>query len=504
MKAFIAAVAVIVIFGAGTQLLAQTKPAGAATKPAATSADKALLGSADFKPTPDRPIGWRGDGTGRFPGATPPTVWAKDKNIIWHTAQIERWPKPVSTPVIVGDRIFIVTEPSDLVCIDKLTGVVQWIRSNNYFDAMPDAEKKANATLVDAVAPLSAKLAQTHEAIVKLSAPGAAAQGLSQKVVEATELDAKIYEQMRAADKKYTRTHVDIPVAPTPCSDGKRVYVWLGHGVAACYDLDGTRRWITLENRCPGGGGHHGYHASPVLAGGKLLAFLVDLLAFDADTGKLAWSAPVATVMGSNYHSSLLVTTTENEPTVLVTENEASWLGIRVSDGKRLWASESLHPWTCGTPVLNNGFLYIDGGKGFAAYRMPAKAGEKGTLLVTKYTEGDLPVASCVYNDGLVYGVNPSGLLRAYDAATAEIVYEHQLEISKAGDKNAFYASLTMAGKYIYVTHNNGAVQIIEPGRKFKSVGTNTLGESTNTAPIFEGNRMYFRTGGGLYCIGEK
>ena len=36
-----------------------------------------LLGSPDFKPTAERPVGWRGDWTGRFPGATPPTQWSR-------------------------------------------------------------------------------------------------------------------------------------------------------------------------------------------------------------------------------------------------------------------------------------------------------------------------------------------------------------------------------------------------------------------------------------------
>src|SRR5438046_2339291 len=34
------------------------------------------LGSADFHPSPEHPFGWRGDGTGRFPGATPVTEWS--------------------------------------------------------------------------------------------------------------------------------------------------------------------------------------------------------------------------------------------------------------------------------------------------------------------------------------------------------------------------------------------------------------------------------------------
>src|SRR6516162_5166610 len=43
-----------------------------ATEPVAPT-----LGSAEFKPTPDRPCGWRGDWSGRYVGATPPTAWSR-------------------------------------------------------------------------------------------------------------------------------------------------------------------------------------------------------------------------------------------------------------------------------------------------------------------------------------------------------------------------------------------------------------------------------------------
>jgi hypothetical protein len=35
------------------------------------------LGSPDFYPSAERPVGWRGDWSGRFPGATPPTDWSR-------------------------------------------------------------------------------------------------------------------------------------------------------------------------------------------------------------------------------------------------------------------------------------------------------------------------------------------------------------------------------------------------------------------------------------------
>jgi outer membrane protein assembly factor BamB len=37
--------------------------------------DKAPLGSPEFHPSAEKPVGWRGDGSGRFPAASPPLEW---------------------------------------------------------------------------------------------------------------------------------------------------------------------------------------------------------------------------------------------------------------------------------------------------------------------------------------------------------------------------------------------------------------------------------------------
>lgn len=67
---------------------------------------------------------------------------------------------------------------------------------------------------------------------------------------------------------------------PTPVSDGQHVYVWNGMGVAACYDLDGRRQWIT---RVPTGPLEYG--SSPALADGVLAVFLGKLHGLNAKTG---------------------------------------------------------------------------------------------------------------------------------------------------------------------------------------------------------------------------
>src|SRR6185295_4549005 len=67
--------------------------------------EKAPYGAADFMPSVDRPIGFRGDGSGHYPGATPPTTWTRNekgekKNILWETKlPCYSW----ATPVVVGD-----------------------------------------------------------------------------------------------------------------------------------------------------------------------------------------------------------------------------------------------------------------------------------------------------------------------------------------------------------------------------------------------------------------
>src|SRR4051812_46128265 len=44
------------------------------------AAPPAPLGSEKFAPSPEQPIGWRGDASGRYPGATPPISWERKTN----------------------------------------------------------------------------------------------------------------------------------------------------------------------------------------------------------------------------------------------------------------------------------------------------------------------------------------------------------------------------------------------------------------------------------------
>lgn len=115
------------------------------------------LGSKDFYPSPEHPIGFLGDGTSYYPGATPVSIWqegtpksqvvpnkphsdvtiyrlADDKkvNIVWKTT-MPGWVN--SEPIVVGDLVFTHAEPNQLVCVDANSGKILWTRATNPYAA---------------------------------------------------------------------------------------------------------------------------------------------------------------------------------------------------------------------------------------------------------------------------------------------------------------------------------------------------------------------------------
>ena len=83
------------------------------------------------------PVGWRGDGSGIFPNTTPATQWSPTQNVVWKT-KLPDWSN--ATPLIVGDKIFVMSEPDVLVCCDVASGKILWQKANAIIDSFGPAE----------------------------------------------------------------------------------------------------------------------------------------------------------------------------------------------------------------------------------------------------------------------------------------------------------------------------------------------------------------------------
>src|SRR5689334_7067953 len=197
---------------------------------------------------PEHITGWRGDGTGRYPDANPPTTWSRSEkgektNFIWETKMPSySW----ATPIIVGDKIFVRSEPYDLICLNKKDGKVLWIRSHPAIEAISAEEKKANPAFQE-IEGLMTQLKAANDTL--------AAQGWSEAQYKVKwDLQKKINELTTKADPKYKlppdmwQESTAGFTGTTPCSDGKLIFFTSGCGVTAAYDLDGNKKWARYES----------------------------------------------------------------------------------------------------------------------------------------------------------------------------------------------------------------------------------------------------------------
>jgi len=480
--------------------------------------------------------GYRRDGTGSFPEATPPTVWATNQNVIWKTPMPGRGE---GAPILVGDKIFVCSETDTLLCVSAGDGKILWQKAAHGYHDVLTPEQAAQAKIDEAMAPAltvqmqalkteinaglpaqiaaAQKEAQTLEAQLKAKPDDPALkQNLDEKNKQVASLTSlkeeksKLFHKVREElDSGWTLPVLDSAeglASTTPVSDGKQVYESCGTGVAVCYDLDGNRPWIRLVEKP---GSHIGQRASPLLFDGKLFVHgHLKMFALDASSGKEVWQAPV-----KESFNAPAVLSHMGKDTVIVMGSGEVRLG---TDGRLL-----IYGGGCDlcAPVSQDGVVYITNGNqgwagGFRAFKLPAEPPATATqpdILWKSALYGAHYNCSPIVHDGLVYALRGTGQFTVMDAKTGAVVYDRLLDNPGIAKGAFFLSNLTVAGKYIYASYSRAASYskpeysltiVIETGREYKEVARNEL-ERFISSPVFRGKRMYLRTSKNLYCIGE-
>ena len=433
------------------------------------------------------PVGWRGNGTGKYLDATPPTEWAADKNVVWSTPLPSR---SNSTPVIVGDRIIFCAEPTLVMCASASTGQILWQSSCAFEDLAPDQADKMKAD--------NARAGQLRGDIGKL---WRTANDLKKQVQDKPE-DQGLKDQLAAAQQKaqdltkelepLTKTWYAMPgthpengnTSYTPVSDGHHVWVMFNTGLVACYGLDGKRIWWKVVEKL-----FHdwGGCCSPVLVGNKLIVHPTKMFALDKDTGEQIWQQDLQWGWGTPAVASIGGTD------VIITAKGAF---VRAEDGKVL--ARVPVDLTYDGPVIEGGVVYYiqNGGK---AVKLPA-AVENDQLNVQVLWDtaprNDRYYSSPIIHEGIIYDITQAAVFSAIDAETGKVIYEQTLDLHKG----TCYPSVTFAGGLLFVSSDSGTTAIVKPGREYQQVAMNTL-ENFRASPVFVGNRMYVRGFGKLWCI---
>ncbi|MDB6031079.1 MAG: outer rane biosis protein BamB [Verrucomicrobiales bacterium] len=282
---------------------------------------------------------------------------------------------------------------------------------------------------------------------------------------------------------------------PTPISDGQLVYVVFGSGIIACYDLLGQRQWIQYLEAGPGL--DFGRSSSPALSGGKLLVSIHHLFALDVKTGRVLWKNEKVL---ERYGTPLATKIAGVE--ILVTPSGQI---VRLDDGALIFTATDLN---FASPIVSDSAAYFIGTSASAVSLSKANAERVGKSLWKTDLDGSY-YASPIYAGGLLYTASNEGNFSIINAADGKVVVTRELGIGSASGRpdlpNAnIYSSLALAGPYLFLSNDIGDTLVLEPGKDYKELKHNHLGEGFSGAPVFAGGRMYLRTKERLYCIGQK
>ena len=301
--------------------------------------------------------------------------------------------------------------------------------------------------------------------------------------------------------------------APTPCSDGKAIYVLFASSVLAAIDLDGKELWrqeikpftfdVTIGS-------------SPILYEDTILILCAmankkdsRLAAFHTRTGELKWETKMPTV--GFAHSTPVMIDVDGKKQVLVL---ASGMGVTAdgiqsfnpANGERLWwckgGGDASTP-AVGTYTDGNAkrtLVYFDSGRGGPGFAVdPTGKGDvSATHLKWTINVGGEAIASPVIVNDHVYRLVSGSVLKVWKCADGSQAQTERVGVSSTwaspivdGHGRVFFAS---AGKSV----------VLDAGPPFKVLATNDLGDANHNSPAVSGGRLFLAGAKHLHCVGVK
>jgi outer membrane protein assembly factor BamB len=308
--------------------------------------------------------------------------------------------------------------------------------------------------------------------------------------------------------------------SPSPSTDGKLVYAFVGSGEFAAFDFTGTEQWrFNAAERYGKFDIQFGMHTTPLLDGDRLYLPLIHsggawVIAIDKHTGQDVWKVERpsdGTDENEHSYASPALWRGEGRPSFLIVHGNDYTTGHRLEDGKEIWRVGELNPRGqrynrflrfVASPVATPELIVIPTAKnGVVVGLKPTAEGRigPGSPHEAWRTERDTPdVPSPLVYEGLVYLCRENGILLCLDAATGKEYYRQRLHPGR------YRASPVAADGKIYCTARDGTVSVIEAGKTFKLLAANKLPDQVSASPALADGRIYLRGFDSLWAIGAK
>ncbi len=284
--------------------------------------------------------------------------------------------------------------------------------------------------------------------------------------------------------------------APTPCTDGERVYVLYSTNDVICLDFDGNVQWLRgLTHDYPNASNSLGMASSPVIVDGTLVAMIENdsdsfTVGLDAKSGENRWK--MARTKTANWSSPVLFQQGSKTNVGLMSKDGV--VAVDPTTGSQLWRLDGGGS-TIPSCTVAGQMLYVPV-KGLTAYDF-SKTGippEEAWSSAQMNSATATPVAA----EGFIYTVNGAGVLNKASATDGKAAWKLRLD-------GRFSASPVLAGNRLFIPTEDGVLKVVditaEPEGKITS--QLKLGETILGTPAIAGGSLYLRCDQHLWKIGK-
>jgi outer membrane protein assembly factor BamB len=307
------------------------------------------------------------------------------------------------------------------------------------------------------------------------------------------------------------------------------VFAFFGTGDFACCDFDGRIVWqFNAEERYGKFDILHGMHVTPLLDGDRLYLSLLHaasawVVALDKATGKDVWKVARPTdgdFEGTHSYASPVMWRNGTNA-YLVVHGADYTTAHNLKDGGEIWRLGDLNPKNkydrtfriIASPTATPDLIIVPTCK--SGPIVAVKPDAKGSFGAGNPFEqwripgggGDIPnrtpdVPCPLVHEGLVYLVRQygkdTGGLYCVDLKTGKEVYHQRLPAVR------YRATPVLADGKIYLAARDGVVTVIQPGREFKVLATNKMGDEIAATPAISQGRIYLRGYQALYALSQE
>ena len=380
-----------------------------------------------------------------------PSRWSKTENVVW----VAPLPGPgAATPCVWGDRVFV----------------------SSY-------DKKGNTVLAICLDRLSGAIRW-------------------QRVVA------------KAGEVRTSGGTENFMAAPSPATDGKRVFFLFGTGDLVSFSMDGVPQWQrNLQDEYGEFKIIFGYAASPLLHEGRLFVPVIHrsddsyLLAVDPQTGETLWRhhrPSDARAESKEAYTTPMPLATKGEWSVLVLGGDC----LSAHDphsGQERWRWSGLNPRDRGnfrivtSAVIGAGQVFVTSPQGSPMYALDCSGANPIKRWMFEKPTSDTPTP-VFHDDKLFVLAGKKKVMTCLKPMDGTVHWTQRLDVN-----TYLRASPTAGDGKLYCISADGEALVLSAGKQPQLLWRTEMGEyPCRSSIVIAHGQLFIRTGENLYCIGGE